>query len=392
MYGDDSQYRIVPEQKNSRKNTTRTVWLLIAVLAAGVIGGAVSYFLLKNNVREMVESSVRPVVTMQTAAPLPSDASHPVPASASAMEAVSARTVPSVVEVATESKVTHPIFGSFITGGAGSGVIISEDGYIVTNHHVINDSTSITVRTFEGVEYPAKLVGTDQRTDLAVLKVDAQYLIPAVFGDSASVNVGMPVLAIGNPLGSLGGTVTEGIISAKDREILIDGDYMSLLQTSAAINPGNSGGGLFDLSGNLVGVVNAKSSGSDIEGLGFAIPVNTAKAVVTELIEHGYVTGRPALGVGISEIRSRSALYMYRLREPGVYITSAETSGEFQKWDRILQVEGTDIRSAADVKKIVDHHRVGDSLAITVRRNNRNVDITVILDEEVPAQFTGERV
>lgn len=212
------------------------------------------------------------------------------------------QTAPSVVEVFTETKKVSNWFQEYVMEGAGSGVILSEDGYIVTNHHVIDGASTIKVRTNNGQTYEAALKGTDSKTDLAVLKIEATDLLPAKLADSSAVRVGDFVIAIGNPLGELGGTVTEGIISAKDREITIDGQTMTLLQTSAAVNPGNSGGGLFDLEGKLVGVVNSKSSGSDIEGLAFAIPANTVQIITQELIQHGYVTGRPQLGISVTQL------------------------------------------------------------------------------------------
>lgn len=211
-------------------------------------------------------------------------------------------TAPSVVEVFTETKQVSNWFQEYVTEGAGSGVILSEDGYIVTNHHVIDGANTIKVRLSNGQTYAAELTGTDEKTDLAVLKINASGLAAAKLTDSSTVRVGDFVIAIGNPLGELGGTVTEGIISAKDRKVTVDGEAMTLLQTSAAVNPGNSGGGLFDLNGELVGVVNAKSSGNDIEGLAFAIPANTVKEITQELIQYGYVTGRPQLGVSVAQI------------------------------------------------------------------------------------------
>lgn len=173
-----------------------------------------------------------------------------------------------MVEITTESVQTGSYFNQYVATGAGSGVIISADGYIVTNDHVISGANSIAVRLHDGTTLDAALVATDAKTDLAVIRVQAQGLIPATLGTSADLVVGQPVVAIGNPLGRLGGTVTDGIISAKDRVISIDGEHMTLLQTNAAVNPGNSGGGLFDAQARLVGVVNSKSSGSDVEGLG----------------------------------------------------------------------------------------------------------------------------
>ena len=191
----------------------------------------------------------------------------------------------SVVEITTSVTKTSLFMGQYVTSGAGSGVILSKEGLIVTNHHVINEANEISVRLSNGETHKATLIASDVQTDLAVIRIQADNLQPAVLGSSDEMYVGDAVYAIGNPLGSLGGTVTEGILSAKDREITIEGQSMTLLQTSAAINPGNSGGGLFNAKGELIGVVNAKSSGSDIEGLGFAIPIDIAKNVVNDLVE-----------------------------------------------------------------------------------------------------------
>jgi len=240
----------------------------------------------------------------------------------------------------------------------------------------------VTVRLSNGDALPAKLVGADAQTDLAVLKIDSQGLSPVTLADSEDVTVGQPVVAIGNPLGTLGGTVTEGIISAKDREIVIDGDTMVLLQTSAAINPGNSGGGIFNKESQLVGVVNAKSSGSDIEGLGFAIPSNTVNMIITELIENGYVTGRPALGVEIVEINSLEALYQYKVNDYGVYVTSTNTDGSLQKGDRFLQINGQEVSRYSEIKKIVDENSIGDSLEITIKRGSKTKIVIVVLEEK----------
>jgi serine protease Do len=198
-----------------------------------------------------------------------------------------ALTADSVVEIYTETVVNDGRFGQYVTEGAGSGVIFSSDGYIVTNNHVIDGAQKITVRLRNGDEYEATLIGSDSKTDLAVLKIKETGLQSVVFGDSDKLVVGELVVAIGNPLGKLGGTVTEGIISALSREVSVDGKMMNLLQISAAVNPGNSGGGLFNSYGELIGIVNAKSSGSGIEGLGFAIPVNIVKAVIEDLIKLG---------------------------------------------------------------------------------------------------------
>ena len=201
------------------------------------------------------------------------------------------KTADSVVEIATEGVVTGNFAQQYVTKGAGSGVIISADGYIITNHHVIEDAKTIKVTLRDGqTSYDATLIGSDEDNDIALLKVNAEGLTPATFGDSSSLAVGDYVVAIGNPLGTLGGTVTDGIISALAREVTIEGKNMTLLQTNAQISPGNSGGGLFNANGELVGVVNAKDSATEVEGIAFAIPINNVIDLIKDLQNYGYVS------------------------------------------------------------------------------------------------------
>lgn len=191
----------------------------------------------------------------------------------------------SVVEITTEVVSRHPFYGNYVTEGAGSGVILSEDGYIVTNYHVISGASSCKVRLSDGKEYDATYVGGSETDDIAVVKIDAKDLNPVVLGDSDKLVTGEDVLAIGNPLGELGGTVTEGILSSTSRTMNVDGVEMELLQTSAAINPGNSGGGLFNAKGELIGIVTLKKAGDEIEGLGFAIPVNKVVETIDKVVD-----------------------------------------------------------------------------------------------------------
>ena len=235
----------------------------------------------------------------------------------------------SVVAITTSSASYSAFYGNYVTKGAGSGVLYAEqaddDGkvtgtYIVTNNHVIDGASEITVTLSDGTQYPAELVGTDSQTDVAVIYIPATDLKESLasLGESDSLLLGQTVLAIGNPLGELAGTVTDGIISCLEREIDIDGIKMNLLQTNAAVNPGNSGGGLFNLSGQMVGLVNAKSSGEGIEGLGFAIPVDTVKEIAGELMKNGYVTGRPKIGISGYEVTSEN-YQSYRTNSPEVW-------------------------------------------------------------------------
>ncbi len=303
--------------------------------------------------------------------------------------AVAAVGLDSVVEITTESlSRANRIMGQYVTTGAGSGVIISEDGYIVTNNHVVSGASKITVRTRDTTEYSASIVGTDEKTDLAVIKIEAKGLKAAEYGVSKDLVVGQPVLAIGNPLGELGGTVTDGIISALDREVEIEGQKMTLLQTDASVNPGNSGGGLFDGSGKLIGIVNAKSSGSGIEGLGFAIPIDTARNVIDEMMKNGYVTGRVSVGIEMTVIDEQKA-YLYRLDRAGVYISavsrgSAAEAAGIQAGDRIVAIDGKEIDSTETAVEIVQSHKVGDQVEFKISRDGKEQKIVVTLGEEKP--------
>ena len=301
---------------------------------------------------------------------------------------IAAKCGPSVVEIRTEMVITGSWMQQYITEGAGSGVILTEDGYIVTNNHVIEGASKITVTLQNGTSYDAKLIGTDERADIALIKVETTGLTPAVIGDSDKLVVGEKAVAIGNPLGELGGTVTDGIVSALDREITIDGVKMSLLQTNAAINPGNSGGGLFDGSGNLIAIVDAKSSGEGIEGLGFAIPVNDMTAVVDQLMSYGYVRGYTDTGMTFIDITDMLTAMQYRVNTLGVYVL--KVSGDkaleagFQSGDLITKVDGKEISSSADIDSIVSQHSVGDQIAFEVYRSRGTLTLTLTLDEYVP--------
>ncbi len=295
----------------------------------------------------------------------------------------------SVVEITTEAVSTGSFMMQYVAEGAGSGVILTEDGYIVTNHHVIDGATSISVRTTDGKSHKATLVGTDERTDLAVIKIDAKDLKSAVVGDFKNCKLGDTVVAIGNPLGQLGGTVTDGIISALDREITIDNNIMTLIQTNTAINPGNSGGGLFNTSGQLIGIVNAKSSGEDVEGLGFAIPIDLAQNVIKDLIEHGYVTGRVDSGIEVLEISDFQSAMYYRVSATGLYVYSVAEGSKaanagFRSGDLIKSIDGADISTDDEYNKIIEEHKIGDSLSVTVIRKNQEITLNLELVEYKP--------
>lgn len=297
-----------------------------------------------------------------------------------------AKAAPSTVEIQTEiTQQSYGMFGgTYTTNAAGSGVIISKDGYIVTNNHVIDGAQKITVKTSDGTEYDAKLVGTDAKSDIAVLKVDANDLTPATLGDSSKISVGDTAIAIGNPLGTLGGTVTDGIISATSRELVVNNESMKLIQTNATINSGNSGGGLFDGNGNLIGIVQSKdsgtsSSGATIEGIGFAIPVNDAMEVAEQLIKNGKVTDRATLGVYLQTLTAQQGNYT-----PGVYVTNvidgsgAQAAG-LKAYDKIVGADGKEVSSYPDLSAILKTKKPGDTIDLTIDRDGNQIQVTVTL-------------
>ncbi len=365
------------KKEKEKKNHPALTILLSAVL--GTTGGALGAYAVTSN------SSTTPVVVYQSTSGTTTSNTSSTTSGLSIKE-IAAKASPSVVEITIESQSTSYGFfgGTYTTEAAGSGVIISKDGYIITNNHVVEGATSITVKTSDGTEYPATLVGTDSKSDIGVIKIDADNLTPATIGDSSTIAVGDVAVVIGNPLGTLGGTVTDGIISATDREITINNESMNLIQTNAAINSGNSGGGMFDANGNLIGIVNAKdsgttSSGTTIEGLGFAIPINDAMNVAQQLIENGQVTDRPTIGVTLQTITQDYGQY-----KAGLYITAitegsgAEAAG-LQIGDQIVGAEGEELSSYTELSKILRNKHVGDTLTLTIVRNGEQMDVDVIL-------------
>ncbi|MCI5687816.1 MAG: trypsin-like peptidase domain-containing protein [Emergencia sp.] len=290
-----------------------------------------------------------------------------------------------VVEIRTESVAMDNWLQNYVTQGAGSGVIVDTKGYILTCNHVIDGASKITVTLKDGTELEAKLVGGDAQNDIAVLKVNAKNLTAATYGDSSSLSVGDMVVAIGNPLGQLGGSASSGIISALDRTITVEGREMTLLQTDTSINPGNSGGGLFDQYGNLIGIVVAKSSGSDVEGLGFAIPIAKAAEIAKDLIENGHVTNRAAIGISVLDASSAEVAMQYGLRMTGVYIQEvtgdeAQKAG-FKAGDMIYYVGDTKIENQASLVSALNKQKPGDKIKVTVIRDNQTVEITTTLVE-----------
>ncbi len=375
-----------PKVKKPKKPASRgfvAAMLVISILCSAALGFGGGY--LANN---MNSSSSNGVNINKVEA---SNTSRSGNVSANTTSEVVKKTADSVVEIETEGVKTGSFAQQYVVQGAGSGVIISEDGYIITNHHVIEDANSVTVTLRDGkTSYTAAVIGSDSENDIALLKVDAKGLTPATFGDSSKLAVGDYVVAIGNPLGQLGGTVTDGIISALARDVVIEGKNMTLLQTNAQISPGNSGGGLFNSNGELVGIVNAKDSATEVEGIAFAIPINNVLDIIDDLKSYGYVTGKIDLGMQLTDITSNDTAFYYGVNQTGCYVLSvtrgsnAEAAG-FHTGDLITKVNSTDINTSADVKNALKDSKVGDKVKFTVYRNGETSDLTLTLAEYVPS-------
>ena len=315
---------------------------------------------------------------------------------------VSEMVSPSVVVITTE-QVVYSQWSWYgqnqVESGAGSGVIISSDGYILTCAHVVSGASQITV-TIGDTDYTATVVGKDDTSDVAVLKIDATGLTPATVGDSDSLSVGDSVLAVGNPLGELGGTVTSGIVSALNRSVTIQGtsstNTMSLIQMDASVSPGNSGGGLFNMNGELIGLVNAKSSSSDAEGLGFAIPINDAIQVAQDLLENGYVSGRPYMGITNIAVTDAQTAAQLNVNAYGVYVVDVVQGGPADKaglkaGDRIVSIDGTEIAQKDDLGTLMQQHTAGDTLSITVARDGQMQTVSLTLGEKNASNTAAQR-
>ena len=380
-----------PPKKRRRKNgnIARSAVALVLAAAMGFVGGFVG---------ARVGNTGGKVVIQQVA---PSSTSNSDSGSASAVNTASGMTTaqvsemvsPSVVVITTE-QVVYSQWSWYgqnqVESGAGSGVIISSDGYILTCDHVVAGASNITV-TIGDDDYTATVVGEDSTSDVAVLKIDANGLTPAVVGDSDTLTVGDNVLAVGNPLGELGGTVTSGIVSALNRSVSIQSsgsvNTMSLVQMDASVSPGNSGGGLFNMNGELVGVVNAKSSDSDAEGLGFAIPINDAMKVAQDLLENGYVTGRPYMGITYLAVTDAQTAQQLGVNAYGIYVAEVVKGGPADKaglkvGDRIVSIDGTEVAQKTDLGTIIQQHSAGDTLSITVARGGQMQTVSLTLGEK----------
>ena len=382
-----------PKKKKHHVNGGKAARSAVALVLAAVMGFAGGYVGSRMNGSKVVIQQVAPSSSSSSSGSDSSITSASASGSSLTTEQVADLVSPSVVVITTE-QVVYSQWSWYgqnqVESGAGSGVIISSDGYILTCAHVVDGASNITV-TINDKDYTATLVGEDTTSDIAVIKIDADGLTPATVGNSDSLKVGQNVMAVGNPLGELGGTVTGGMISALNRSVTIQGsssvNTMSLIQMDASVSPGNSGGGLFNMNGELVGIVNAKSSSSDAEGLGFAIPINDAIKVAQELLENGYVTGRPYLGITYVAVTDAQTAQQLGVNAYGVYIVDVTKGGPadqagLKAGDRIVSVDGSEIASKDDLGTLMQNHSAGDSIEVTVARGGQMQTVTVTLGEK----------
>lgn len=390
-YSSAPQQPPVPQKKKGSKVLLR-VLACVGVAALGFgggLGGAV--------VASRAGLTGNQVVVQQVERSTDATAAGSTDGASMSVQQIASVVSPSVVAITTEQMSSSQTWfgGYYVQSGAGSGVIISQDGYILTCAHVVSGATSVKVQLNGSDEsYDATVVGQDSTSDIAVLKIDATGLTPAVIGDSDALAVGEVAVAVGNPLGTLSNTVTDGIVSALNRQVTVQNNDMTLIQTDASISPGNSGGGLFNANGELIGIVNAKSSSSDAEGLGFAIPINTAMEMAKQMIEKGYVA-RPAMGVTVITINDAQTAMQYGVSNYGVYIYqiasgSGAEKGGLKLGDRIISIDDVAVSSASDVQKYCQSKEVGDTVTLQVERDGKVISCEVTLGESTQSTATAE--
>ncbi|WKV08289.1 trypsin-like peptidase domain-containing protein [Thermoanaerobacterium sp. CMT5567-10] len=367
-----------------------TVALIAALIGGGIVAGIMEY----TNLGQKTQVINRYL-------PLSSNNSN-----ANLITNIAKIVSPSVVGIDTSATYSNGFRSAFVSEGSGSGIIIDSQGYIVTNYHVIEGASTITVSLSDGRKFSAQLIGKDSKTDLAVLKINATNLTAAKLGDSSKLEVGDLAVAIGNPLGeSFAGTVTSGIISGLNRNLQSDYGAVNLIQTDAAINPGNSGGPLVNSNGEVIGITSVKLTSTDdnstqgsfgmyqsqstpVEGMGFAIPINEAKPIIDELIKHGYVE-RPMMGVSVQEVTQQDAA-QYNI-PVGLYIaqvqqgSGADEAG-LQAGDVITAVDGTKVQTFDALQSIISKHKVGDTITVAFWRNGKTLSTKVKLMSSSNAQ------
>ena len=403
-YGAAQYPQSAPDKGKSKKNKGKKArrflaWAAAILLAAGLGCGATAAVLQRNYMQqtqllrqemekdrsryEQQLEALEKRLNSQGIIQYPSQAELPEGALTPAQ--LYSACVNSVVAISSQKSVAS---GGFSTVGTGSGFIITEDGYVVSNHHVVEGADRLIVTMHGGAEYEAKLIGSDNINDVAVLKIEGEAAFPAAqLGSSNALNIGDQVVAIGNPLGDLTATATVGYISGKDRPVNTDGIIIDMLQTDAAINSGNSGGPLFNMYGQVVGITTAKysgttNSGASIEGIGFAIPLDDVWGMIQDFKDHGYITGG-YLGVMVSSMDPTVA-QLYNL-PVGAYVSSvtegscAEKAG-IRVEDIITSLGGCKVENLTDLTRALREHQAGDKVTVTVYRGGAELSLTVVLD------------
>ena len=396
-YNDDFQTKtsVQPTSATKKKKSFRKGWYiaLICILAAIMLASTtVTVYVLASNSSTKLGSSS--LFTDDPEASFNHEQLTDGSRDAMTTVEVAAKVGPSVVGITTKYTYRSFFGQAYEQSGSGSGIIISDDGYVATNFHVIENANAVSVVLNTGEIYDAKVVGFDATTDLALLKISANGLAEATLGRSDSLQVGELAIAIGNPLGQeLAGTVTVGVISAVNRSITMDdGSTATLIQTDAAINPGNSGGALVNAYGEIIGINSMKFSGNNVEGIGFAIPMDVAKPILTELMTNGYVTGRPLIGISLREITPEVAAI--NDIPAGVQVAYVSEGGAAEKagikqGDTIVSVDGQIVETTKDVSDIRDKHKAGDSLRFVVNRDGKSLIFDVVLQEDTTSRTSN---
>ncbi|MCL2227385.1 MAG: S1C family serine protease, partial [Oscillospiraceae bacterium] len=387
-------------RRNMRRSPAGGIFKAICLIfACAVVSAAATYGVMEYRVRNGYHTVVNQVVLGNTGIGLRNNgAPTPIAAQGERMapEDIYDLALTQVVGIQTRL----PTVGSFGTVGtntvSGSGFIITTDGYILTNYHVIetaqNNNLPITVTMSDGAEFEATVIGYEQSNDVALIKIDVMGLNPVMLGNSDNIRVGQSIFAIGNPFGNLVYTMTDGIVSALDRDVTLEGRIVNTFQFSAAVNTGNSGGPIYDSNGEVIGIVTAKFMRGNVEGIGFAIPINDAIEIASGLIEHGYIAGRPLLGVTIQTVTTGYAEYYdwvvgvrVRTVNPG---SAAENAG-LEIGDIIVGLGSSEVTSIDTLRFAMRRYRAGDTAIMQVWREGRTFDMEITFDEDLAAGRPG---
>lgn len=397
-HSDEPPKKEKPAQPKKPRHVLRAVLaIVLCVVLSASASGAVSYFVVSNYGGSSHNAPTQVVLGNSLTSDSGNDASSSTAASVTGDE-LSASSIyslacQSVVGINTSITTTN-VFGQQTSGAvSGSGFVISSDGYIMTNYHVVEYSATygyeLSVMFSDGSSYPADIVGYEQENDIAIIKVAVEGLTPVTFGNSDNMQVGDTVYAVGNPLGELTYSMTSGMVSALDRVITTDENTsINMFQIDAAVNSGNSGGPVFNSSGEVIGIVTAKYSSTGVEGLGFAIPVNDAVAISSQLIENGYVTGKAALGIVVMDVQNYASQYYNLPSGAYVYTVSADScaaAAGLRAGDIITKLNDTEVASKEDLTTALKSYSAGDTVTLTVYRSNDTLQLEVTLDEKSSA-------